>query len=172
MSPHMAPFWQGNWARSPQQQSGLQQISQSVPPPEKPSPHTARKKIKTQKLKKKFKKGTENTHQVTKYSCKDENQERRNNPSQIKKKEQERRTRNKNERRNNPSQNKKKEQERRTRKKPGKKHRTEANKRSSRKKHNTITKSLSQTKNLSAERKRPLIHKSYSKEGTIHTTIQ
>jgi hypothetical protein len=38
----------------------LQQISQSVPPPEKPSPHTARKKIKTQKLKKKFKKGTEN----------------------------------------------------------------------------------------------------------------
>jgi hypothetical protein len=44
----------------------LQQISQSVPPPEKPSPHTARKKIKTQKLKKKLKKGTENTHQVTK----------------------------------------------------------------------------------------------------------
>ena len=66
----MATFWQGNWARSPQQQSGLQQISQSVPPPEKPSPHTARKKIKTQKLKKKLKKGTENTHQVTKYSYK------------------------------------------------------------------------------------------------------
>jgi hypothetical protein len=42
----------------------LQQISQSVPPPEKPSPHTARKKIKTQKLKKKLKKETENTHQV------------------------------------------------------------------------------------------------------------
>jgi len=38
----------------------LQQISQSVPPPEKPSPHTARKKIKTQKLKKR----TENTHQT------------------------------------------------------------------------------------------------------------
>jgi hypothetical protein len=37
----------------------LQQISQSVPPPEKPSPHTARKKIKKQKLKKKFEKGTE-----------------------------------------------------------------------------------------------------------------
>jgi hypothetical protein len=37
----------------------LQQIRQSVPPPEKPSPHTARKKIKTQKLKKE----TENTHQ-------------------------------------------------------------------------------------------------------------
>jgi hypothetical protein len=49
----------------------LQQISQSIPPPEKPSPHTARKKIKKQKLKKKFEKGTENTHQVTKYSCKD-----------------------------------------------------------------------------------------------------
>jgi hypothetical protein len=46
----------------------LQQISQSVPPPEKPSPHTARKKIKTQKLKRKLKKETENTHQVTKYS--------------------------------------------------------------------------------------------------------
>ncbi len=42
----MATFWQGNWARSPQQQSGLQQISQSVPPPEKPSPHTARQKNK------------------------------------------------------------------------------------------------------------------------------
>ncbi len=27
----MATFWQGNWARSPQQQSGLQQISQSDP---------------------------------------------------------------------------------------------------------------------------------------------
>ena len=66
----MATFWQGNWARSPQKQSGLQQISQSVPPPEKPSPHTARKKIKTQKLTKKLKKGTENTHQVTKYSYK------------------------------------------------------------------------------------------------------
>jgi hypothetical protein len=37
----------------------LQQISQSVPPPEKPSPYTARKKIKTQKLKKKLKKETE-----------------------------------------------------------------------------------------------------------------
>jgi hypothetical protein len=37
----------------------LQQISQSVPPPEKPSPHTARKKIKTQKPKKKLKKETE-----------------------------------------------------------------------------------------------------------------
>jgi hypothetical protein len=48
----------------------LQQISQSVPPPEKPSPHTARKKIKKQKLKKKLDKGTENTHQVTKYSYK------------------------------------------------------------------------------------------------------
>jgi hypothetical protein len=33
----------------------LQQISQSVPPPEKPSPHTATNKIKTQKLKKKLK---------------------------------------------------------------------------------------------------------------------
>ena len=60
----MATFWQGNWARSPQQQSGLQQISQPVPPPEKPSPHTARKKIKTQKLKKKLKKETEKTHQT------------------------------------------------------------------------------------------------------------
>jgi len=41
----------------------LQQISQSVPPPGKPSPHTAGKKIKTQKLKKKLKEETENTHQ-------------------------------------------------------------------------------------------------------------
>jgi hypothetical protein len=39
----------------------LQQISQSVPPPEKPSPYTARKKIKTQKLKNKLKKETEKT---------------------------------------------------------------------------------------------------------------
>jgi hypothetical protein len=36
----------------------LQQISQSVPPPEKPSPHTARKKIKEKKLKKKLEQGT------------------------------------------------------------------------------------------------------------------
>jgi hypothetical protein len=42
----------------------LQQISQSVPPPEKPSPHTSKKKIKTQKPKKKLKKGTENTHKT------------------------------------------------------------------------------------------------------------
>ena len=62
----MATFWQGNWARSPKKQSGLQQISQSVPLPEKPSPQAARKKIKTQKLKKE----TEITHQVTKYSYK------------------------------------------------------------------------------------------------------
>jgi hypothetical protein len=47
------------------------------------------------------------------------------------------------------------EQERRTRKKPGKKHRTEANKRSSRKKHNTITKSLSQTKYIQRKGKTP-----------------
>jgi hypothetical protein len=59
----------------------LQQISQSVPPPEKPSPHTARKKIKTQKLKKKLKKETENTHQVTKYSCKDLAKTRDTSPS-------------------------------------------------------------------------------------------
>jgi hypothetical protein len=95
----------------------LQQISQSVPPPEKSSPHTARKKIKTQKLKKKFKKGTENTHQVTEYSCKDKIQERRNNPSQNKKEEQERRTRNKTKKeettpRRTRRKNKKEEQER------------------------------------------------------------
>ena len=48
----MATFWQGNWARSPQQQSGLQQISQSVPPPEKPSPHTTRKKKKPEEQEK------------------------------------------------------------------------------------------------------------------------
>ena len=34
----------------------MQQISQSVPPPEEPSPYTASKKIKTQKLTKKAKK--------------------------------------------------------------------------------------------------------------------
>ncbi len=39
----MATFWQGNWARSPQQQSGLQQISQSVPPPEKTKPSHSKK---------------------------------------------------------------------------------------------------------------------------------
>ena len=54
----MATFWQGKLnPQSSKQQSGLQQISQSVPPPEKPSPHTA-KKIKKQKLKKKLEKGT------------------------------------------------------------------------------------------------------------------
>jgi hypothetical protein len=55
----MATFWQGNWARSPQQQSGLQQISQSVPPPEKPSPHTAKKEDQETEAQEKVRKGTE-----------------------------------------------------------------------------------------------------------------
>jgi hypothetical protein len=67
----------------------LQQISQSVPPPEKPSPHTARKKIKTQKLTKKLKKGTENTHQ-TKYKKKEEDRRTRKKKQTE---EQERKTR-------------------------------------------------------------------------------
>jgi hypothetical protein len=66
----------------------LQQISQSVPPPEKPSPHTARKKIKTQKLKKR----TENTHQTK--SKKEETTPRRTR-KRKKTEEQERRRRKK-----------------------------------------------------------------------------
>jgi DNA mismatch repair ATPase MutL len=91
----------------------LQQISQSVPPPEKPSPHTARKKIKTQKLKKR----TENTHQTK--SKKEETTPRRTR-KRKKTEEQERRRRQK---------NKKEEADRRTRKKnkkPRKKHKKEA----------------------------------------------
>ena len=109
----MATLWQRNWACSPQKQSGLQQISQSVPPPEKPSPHTARKKIKTQKLKKR----TENTHQTK--SKKEETTPRRTR-KRKKTEEQERRRRQK---------NKKEEADRRTRKKnkkPRKKHKKEA----------------------------------------------
>ncbi len=85
----------------------MQQISQSIPPPEKPSPHTARKKIKTQKLKKE----TENTHQ---------------SPD---KKEEDKKTEEQEERKRRQTNKKEEEVDRRTRKKnkkPGKKHKKEA----------------------------------------------
>ena len=77
------------------------------------------------------------------------------------------------ERRNNPSQNKKEK----TSKKNKKEAKKEAQNRSQQKKlkkeaqhNNRIT--VSDEKYIQRKGKRPLIHKFYSKKGTIHTVIQ